>query len=93
MERELSNPDIPVDFELADIAAILRINESQQQIPEPVKRERQLNARNKRRRCACGKCRSCIDNARWESVYQEKFADPFYYSLRHPKQGSALTGF
>src|ERR1035438_6936480 len=25
-------------------------------------------------------CRTCCDNARWERIFQEKFADPSYYS-------------
>jgi hypothetical protein len=85
------------DVELADFAAIAQITES---LPasKPVRRGRseRMEApvrRTRSRRCTCGKCRTCIDNARWESVFQQKFADPFYYSLRHPKQGSSLNDF
>jgi hypothetical protein len=35
--------------------------------------------RNRRRRCQCGHCRECADNARWERIFAEKFADPDYY--------------
>ncbi len=31
-------------------------------------------------RCKCGRCRQCIENARWERIFAEKFADPDYYS-------------
>lgn len=31
-------------------------------------------------RCTCQVCAICIDNARWERIFQEKFADPDYYS-------------
>ena len=34
------------------------------------------------RRCTCRKCSSCLDEARWERIFQEKFADPMYYSKR-----------
>src|SRR4051794_13723067 len=30
-------------------------------------------------RCRCGKCRQCLDDARWERIFNEKFADPNYY--------------
>jgi len=95
MERELSAMEgsEPMEVELADLAAILQMNQGPL-VFEPIRRERQLPvSRTKVRRCACGKCRACIDNARWESVFQEKFADPYYYSLRHPKQGSSLNDF
>jgi hypothetical protein len=42
------------------------------------------------RRCACGVCAMCLDNARWERIFQAKFADPTYYQGRVPKQGSSL---
>ena len=41
---------------------------------------------SKSRRCHCGSCVTCRENARWERIFREKFADPFYYSgvtLRH----------
>ncbi len=33
-----------------------------------------------RRRCRCAKCGTCLDEARWERIFQEKFADPDYYT-------------
>ena len=95
MKRELSVRESSgaVSVELADVAVILQMNHS---LPdaEPAKpRRTETVRRNKRRPCKCGKCRTCLDNARWESVFQRKFADPFYYSLREPKQGSSLNGF
>ena len=44
------------------------------------------------RRCNCGECRQCEDNARWERIFQEKFADPDYYTNRPRPKGSSLTG-
>ncbi len=43
-------------------------------------------------RCACGcTCRTCSDNARWERIFQEKFADPGYYSHPTTRNGSSLS--
>ena len=36
-------------------------------------------------RCNCGSCPTCQDNARWERVFNEKFADPeYYHAARNP---------
>lgn len=40
--------------------------------------------------CRCGQCLRCRDNARWERIYREKFADPNYYASRPVRQGSSL---
>jgi hypothetical protein len=99
MEFELSAGDAfeSVGVVLADMAAIAQFTGSQSGSESMTHAGEEGGAlpvqRTKTRRCACGKCRACIDNARWESVFQQKFADPFYYSLRHPKQGSSLNGF
>lgn len=42
------------------------------------------------RRCNCGICPTCVDNARWERIFQEKFADPNYYDVP-PRRGSSLA--
>ena len=42
------------------------------------------------RRCQCGVCHQCQENARWERIYQEKFADPHYYS-RPQRRSSPLS--
>jgi hypothetical protein len=47
------------------------------------------NSRN--RRCQCGKCSRCQENARWERIFAQKFADPYYYTLRAPRAASPLT--
>lgn len=41
------------------------------------------------RRCRCGVCETCVENARWERIFQEKFADPTYYDTP-PRRGSTL---
>ena len=43
------------------------------------------------RRCGCGVCRLCLDNARWERIFAEKFADPNYYAERQTRGGSSLS--
>lgn len=41
-------------------------------------------------RCRCGHCRTCTDNARWERIFNEKFADPNYYEPRPVRHASSL---
>jgi hypothetical protein len=36
-------------------------------------------------------CRRCSENARWERIFQEKFADPSYYSYPTTRNGSSLS--
>ena len=45
----------------------------------------------KSRRCNCGKCAPCIDNARWERIFNEKFADPSYYTRDRFRCSSPLN--
>jgi len=42
-------------------------------------------------RCTCGHCRACLDNARWERIFAEKFADPNYYRRHTVSCSSPLT--
>jgi hypothetical protein len=46
-----------------------------------------------RRRCTCGECPRCQEDARWERIFNEKFADPEYYAHRLPRGGSSLLAF
>lgn len=65
----------------------------------PTPAERRRDARNAARPakkdrtvvCKCGHCRQCLDNARWERIYAEKFKDPDYYTRRVVRIGSPLT--
>jgi hypothetical protein len=43
------------------------------------------------RQCQCGRCPACLDNARWERIFKQKFADPDYYSYSRIPQGSSLN--
>jgi len=80
-------------MELADpevITALLEENE--RRTPKP-RRSRYSGLGESRpvrpRRCQCGACAFCVDNARWERIFNEKFADPNYYHITVP-QGSSL---
>ena len=48
-------------------------------------------ARRQRMRCSCGHCRQCQDDARWNRIFAEKFADPAYYTRRVIHTASPLT--
>ncbi|HVN03496.1 MAG TPA: hypothetical protein VMT86_03705 [Bryobacteraceae bacterium] len=43
------------------------------------------------RRCTCGQCPRCRDDARWERIFNEKFADPSYYTARSVRHYSSLS--
>jgi hypothetical protein len=70
-------------------------------IGEPVRGSRHRNPvvvnpkpvrAHKSSRCVPGcTCRMCVDNARWERIFQEKFADPNYYSDPTTRNGSSLS--
>jgi hypothetical protein len=46
---------------------------------EPVPQARLAKSRRASGRCHCGQCRNCQENARWERIFQEKFANSDYY--------------
>jgi hypothetical protein len=50
-----------------------------------------LPKRLRHQRCNCGACPTCAENARWERIFNEKFADPSYYSGRGPQFSSPLS--
>jgi hypothetical protein len=50
-------------------------------------------SKGKKLRCKCGLCRQCLDDARWERVYTEKFADPHYYDRPITRYGSPLASW
>jgi hypothetical protein len=41
--------------------------------------------------CKCGTCARCLDNAKWDRIFNEKFGDPDYYSPQPLQQGSSLV--
>jgi hypothetical protein len=46
---------------------------------DPAQPARATRARRASGRCHCRQCRNCQENARWERIFQEKFASSDYY--------------
>jgi hypothetical protein len=42
------------------------------------------------KRCHCGACPRCQEEARWERIFKERFADPDYYKDRPARFGSSM---
>ena len=42
------------------------------------------------KRCHCGTCARCREDARWERIFNERFADPDYYKERPARFGSSM---
>jgi hypothetical protein len=42
--------------------------------------------------CKCGHCKACLDNARWEQIFNERFAVPGYYGAPTVSHSSTLAG-
>jgi hypothetical protein len=98
MEQPRSDIANEIDVELADTAMISQLMEKRATAkPSRIRAQAARGAAPARRaplkRCKCGKCRVCLDNARWELVFQQKFADPYYYALHPPRHVSSLNGF
>jgi len=97
MEREQMIRNDALKVELADSSMIAELmDRAAASRPGRMRRSDRRTAparRTQPRRCNCGTCRTCIDNAHWEMVFQKKFADPYYYQLHPPRQGSSLNGF
>lgn len=49
-------------------------------------------APRQRGHCKCGHCKACLENARWERIFNEKFAVPGYYGGPAFKHSSTLSG-
>jgi len=44
--------------------------------------------------CRCSqssRCAACTDNARWERIFLEKFADPSYYNRKQVRNSSPIV--
>jgi len=50
-------------------------------------------APRKSNQCNCGVCAACVENARWDRIFNEKFADPEYYRARPTTLGSSLNSW
>ena len=45
------------------------------------------------RRCVCGKCASCVDNDRWERIFQEKYGqqERDYYAAGRERRSAGVS--
>jgi|HubBroStandDraft_1064217.scaffolds.fasta_scaffold14349_4 hypothetical protein len=50
-----------------------------------------LSRARRRPLCKCGRCKWCLDNVRWNRIFDEKFADPSYYDRLPVRSSSTLT--
>jgi len=41
--------------------------------------------------CHCGECPGCLEEARWERIFTEKFVSTDYYGERHLQNWSTLA--
>jgi hypothetical protein len=88
---ELSSADM--NAELLALAAeeaekpAVRVNPQRQQPAEKPAHERVRLCRTGH----CGQCPRCLDNARWERIFKEKFDDPTYYDEHPVKYSSPLA--
>jgi len=48
----------------------------------PVQSHDERPSGRRRKYCKCGQCRWCLDNARWDRIFSEKYADSSYYTLK-----------
>jgi hypothetical protein len=60
--------------------------------PSRLSEEPQPKRRDRPHVCRCGACARCLDNARWNRVFEEKFADPSYYGGIFVRHNSPLAG-
>lgn len=51
----------------------------------------QFRPASRHRRCQCGRCAPCLDNLKWERIFDAKFADPDYYTRSRVPQGSSMN--
>ena len=86
---ELSKPEpanaLPADSALATLGRSRRGGTAQ-----AVRAGGETRKRRRSPRCGCGRCAQCADNARWERIFAEKFADPDYYTSRNTRGSSPL---
>jgi len=81
---ELSDPQI-ID------ALLVGFIRTKRRVPKTTKPERGVIATlPDRKECRCGTCSQCIENERWEAVFNAKFADPDYYKARPVRHSSSL---
>ena len=81
---ELTSPEL--------IAALMNTGAHGAQARARTAPDTSLTPRKARKiRCQCGKCSQCLENARWERIFKEKFVDADYYTRRQVQCSSPLT--
>jgi hypothetical protein len=83
-------------LKLADAASIAALLSNTEFADKPYPRRADFRrdparATKGRRKCECGTCPRCLENARWERIFSEKFADAEYYKPRSVWGGSSLS--
>jgi hypothetical protein len=78
---ELANPEL-----IAQLLAEQRAPRRSRLAATPLKPSQPTS----KRRCQCGVCHGCQENARWDRIFREKFADPDYYKSIPIKFSSPL---
>jgi hypothetical protein len=82
------------DIELCDAASVARLVAGRG--PRTHRGLRGLNlsireaSTSRPRMCKCGVCRFCVENQRWNQIFEQKFADPAYYKGPIVRHTSAL---
>lgn len=91
--RSTQSLDLASNAEIG--AALARLAERNRSSTEPRRpteaRLARSSAGSRRKNCKCGCCRTCLDNVRWERIFNEKFADPGYYKRLHVRYSSSLA--
>jgi hypothetical protein len=88
----LSNPADESPTPIPTSAIIVRAVGSPQRAAQPPVIDNAPVRTRKRAHCACGACQWCLDNARWDRIFNEKFADPSYYGSLKISYNSCLSG-
>ena len=83
-------------MELASSESILALmrgceNPTRVRVRSGVKDAAQPASKGRPVRCKCGKCEQCLEDARWERIFTEKFADQNYYTRPVTHAASPLT--
>ncbi len=87
-ELSLGDPRISIQFQEAapaGEAAATQPPPPRAAAPEPPIQIRAVHGRSTR--CQCGTCMRCLDDDRWEKIFDERFADPHVLPTPdHPTQ-------
>ena len=86
---ELADPRM-IEELLATHARISSARQVRKKRCSPPEAEMAASRCPKVKRCRCGTCQRCQEEARWDRIFNERFADPNYYKDRPQHFGSSL---